>query len=273
MLDAYMKKFKTRKFGKRESQSRRSQEKIYMYGRHALEEALAKAPRTVRKVFLSPEAAERDLRENLSKRGIAFSIMKTKEAAHLVGKEATHQGVIAVVDPSSLVVDFNTFKKNLKPTEETILVVLDELTDPHNVGAVVRSAAAFGASGVLIPEHRQAPITGAVVKVSAGMVFSVPLVSIGNVNYAVADLKEMGFKTYGLVMDGNVNVADEKFEAPTLFIVGNEGRGIREKTLDLCDVRLRIPMDPRCESLNASVSAAVVLYQWSAKHQTALKKK
>ncbi len=264
-----MKKFRPRKFDKRErfnGRTAHNQEKIYMYGRHALEEALAKAPQTVRKVFLSPEAAERDLRDNLSKRGIPFSIMKAKDATHLVGKEATHQGVIAVVDPSSLVVDFNAFKRNLQPTEETILVLLDELTDPQNVGAIIRSAAAFGAAGVLIPEHRQAPITGAVVKVSAGMVFSVPLVSIGNVNYTVTDLKEMGFKTYGLVMNGSTNIADEKFDAPTLFIVGNEGRGIREKTLELCDVRLRIPMDPRCESLNASVSAAVVLYQWSVHH-------
>ncbi len=264
-----MKKFRPRKFEKREKFNGRTshnQEKIYMYGRHALEEALAKAPHTVRKVFLSPEAAERDLRENLSKRGIPFSIMKSNDAAHLVGKDASHQGVIAVVAPGSLVQDFTIFKKNLQPTKETILVLLDELTDPQNVGAIIRSAAAFGASGVLIPEHRQAPVTGAVVKVSAGMVFSVPLVSIGNVNYTVHNLKEMGFKTYGLVMNGTMNVADEKFEAPTLFIVGNEGRGIREKTLELCDVRLRIPMNPRCESLNASVSAAVVLYQWSVRH-------
>ncbi|MCL4391756.1 23S rRNA (guanosine(2251)-2'-O)-methyltransferase RlmB [Patescibacteria group bacterium] len=269
-----MKKFRSRKFERREKFNGRTshnQEKIYMYGRHALEEALAKAPHTVKKVFLSPEASERDLRENLSKRGIPFSIMKSNDAAHLVGKDASHQGVIAVVDPTSLVVDFSVFKKNLKPTEETILVLLDELTDPHNVGAVIRSAAAFGASGVLIPEHRQAPVTGAVVKVSAGMVFSVPLVSIGNVNYAIQDLKEMGFKTYGLVMNGSTNIADEPFDAPALFIVGNEGRGIREKTLELCDVRLRIPMDPVCESLNASVSAAVVLYAWSAKHLGASK--
>ncbi|MCL4400237.1 23S rRNA (guanosine(2251)-2'-O)-methyltransferase RlmB [Patescibacteria group bacterium] len=245
---------------------RHTEEKIYMYGRHALEEALLKAPHTVRKVFLSSEAADREIRSGLSKRGIPFSIMKPKEAAHLVGKEATHQGVIAVVDPSSLVMDFNTFKKNLRPTEETILVLLDELTDPQNVGAIIRSAAAFGASGVLIPEHRQAPVTGAVVKVSAGMVFSVPLISIGNVNYAVQDLKEIGFKAYGLVMDGTVNISEEKFNAPSLFIVGNEGRGIREKTLELCDVRLRIPIDSKCESLNASVSAAVVLYKWSTQH-------
>jgi 23S rRNA (guanosine2251-2'-O)-methyltransferase len=145
-------------------------------------------------------------------------------------------------------------------------VLLDELTDPHNVGAIIRSAAAFGAAGVLIPSHNQAPITGTVVKTSAGMAFRIPLIAIGNVNQAVDALVKEGFRTYGLVMDGSRNVAEEKFDAPSLFIVGNEGAGIRQKTLERCDVKLRIPMNERAESLNASVSAAVVLYQWSVKH-------
>ena len=124
-------------------------------------------------------------------------------------------------------------------------------------------AAAFGAAGVLMPSHNQAPITGAVVKASAGMVFRVPIISIGNVNYSVDQLKDAGFKAYALAADGSHSVSEEKFDAPALFIVGNEGKGIRQKTFERCDVTLRIPIDPRCESLNASVSAAVVLYQWS----------
>jgi 23S rRNA (guanosine2251-2'-O)-methyltransferase len=152
------------------------------------------------------------------------------------------------------------------PDAGTMLVLLDELTDPHNVGAIIRSAAAFGAAGILIPSHNQAPITGAVVKTSAGMVFRIPLVPINNVNQAIDTLKKEGFKTYGLVMDGDTALAEEPFDAPALMIVGNEGEGIREHTLARCDIRLRIPMDPRAESLNASVSAAVVLYQWSTRH-------
>ena len=80
-------------------------------------------------------------------------------------------------------------------------------------------------------------------------------------------LKDLGFRTYGLAMEGAKNITEETFEgAPTLIVVGNEGTGIRQKTMERCDVALRIPMDPRCESLNASVSAAVVLYQWSTRH-------
>ncbi len=247
-----------------------SREKIYIYGKHALMEALAYAPQTVRKVFLSPEVNDAELRALLKKLNLAPSVLKTREMDHMVGRETAHQGVIAVTDPGSLLLDFKEFLAELRPTENTMLVLLDELTDPHNVGAIIRSAAAFGAAAVLLPVHNQAPITGTVVKTSAGMAFRVPLVSIGNVNQAVDALAKTGFRTYGLVMDGSQNIADEKFDAPALFIVGNEGDGIRQKTMERCDVGLRIPMNARAESLNASVSAAVVLYQWSVRHPGAL---
>jgi 23S rRNA (guanosine2251-2'-O)-methyltransferase len=247
-----------------------SHEKIYIYGKHALMEALAHAPHTVRKVFLSPEVNDVELRTLLKKLNLAPGVLKGREMDHMVGRETAHQGVIAVTDPGSLLLDFKEFLAELRPTENTMLVLLDELTDPHNVGAIIRSAAAFGAAGVLLPVHNQAPITGTVVKTSAGMAFRVPLVSIGNVNQAVDALAKMGFRTYGLVMNGSQNIADEKFDAPALFIVGNEGDGIRQKTMERCDVGLRIPMNARAESLNASVSAAVVLYQWSMRHPGAL---
>jgi 23S rRNA (guanosine2251-2'-O)-methyltransferase len=247
-----------------------SREKIYIYGKHALMEALEHAPQTVRKVFLSPEVNDAELRALLKKLDLTPGVLKTRELDHLVGRETAHQGVIAVTDPGALMLDLKQFIAELRPTENTMLVLLDELTDPHNVGAIIRSAAAFGAAGVLLPVHNQAPITGTVVKTSAGMAFRIPLISIGNVNQAVDALKKIGFVTYGLVMNGAQNIMEEKFDAPALFIVGNEGAGIRQKTMERCDVGLRIQMNARTESLNASVSAAVVLYQWSVRHPGAL---
>ena len=248
-------------------------EKIYIYGKHALMEALLNAPRAIRKVFIASELDDNELREMLKKQNVPTEIMKMKEADRMVGEETVHQGVIAIADPGEIMGDFSEFAKGLEAksiaelSERTMVVLLDELTDPHNVGAIIRSAAAFGATAVLMPIHNQAPITGAVVKSSAGMVFRVPLVSVGNVNQAVDALKKIGFRSYGLEMNGSQNLTEEKFaDAPTLIIVGNEGKGIREKTLERCDVHLRIPMDPRAESLNASVSAAVVMYQWSKEH-------
>lgn len=233
-------------------------------------EALAHAPHTIKKVFLSPEVNNPELRVLLKKTNLTPGVLKGREMDHMVGRETAHQGVIAVTDPGSLLLDFKQFLAELHPTEHTMLVLLDELTDPHNVGAIIRSAAAFGAAGILLPVHNQAPITGTVVKTSAGMAFRVPLISIGNVNQAVDALAKIGFRTYGLVMNGVQNIVDEKFDAPTLFIIGNEGDGIRQKTFERCDVGLRIPMSMRAESLNASVSAAVVLYQWSVRHPNAL---
>jgi 23S rRNA (guanosine2251-2'-O)-methyltransferase len=250
---------------------RRNHEKVYIYGKHALMEALLAAPHVVKKVFLSREMmGDKELKHLLAKNNIPSALLKNQEE-RAVGEDAAHQGVIASADTSRLLIDFHEFAERLAPSEATLLVLLHELTDPHNVGAIIRSAAAFGASGVLIPSHHQAPITGAVVKASVGMVFRVPLVAIGNINQTIDVLKEKGFKSYALAMNGAKTVAEEKFDAPTLVVVGNEGKGIRQKTIERADVTLRIPMHPRTESLNASVSAAIVLYAWSAAHKSALK--
>ncbi len=246
----------------------RDREKVYMYGKHALIEALIAAPHIVKKVFLSREAMQdKEIRHLLQKNNIPAAPLKGGEERK-VGEDTAHQGVIALTDTSRLLLDFNDFVDGLQVNENTLLVLLHELTDPHNVGAIIRSAAAFGASGVLLPSHRQAPITGAVIKSSVGMVFRVPLVAIGNINHAVEVLQKKGFRAYALAMDGKTNVANENFEGPSLMIVGNEGEGIRAKTLERADVTLRIPMHERTESLNASVSAAIVMYEWSRKHKT-----
>ncbi|MCI0542400.1 23S rRNA (guanosine(2251)-2'-O)-methyltransferase RlmB [bacterium] len=244
----------------------KKRELVYMYGKHALMEALISTPHVVKKVFLSPDLKDQELINLLRRNGISLAELKQgggkASAKSLVGEDATHQGVIAVMHPNELTVDFDAFLANMKPDKHTALVLLDELTDPHNVGAIIRSAAAFGAAGALMPAHNQAGITGAVVKTSAGMIFRIPIIEIGNVNRAIQVLKDKGFWIYGLAAEGGSDIRAEKFDAPAVFIVGNEGKGIKEKTLEHCDIRLHIPIDERCESLNAAVSAAVALYQW-----------
>jgi len=246
-------------------------EKIYMYGKHALVEALSNMPKVVRKVFLSPEVRDGELRDLLRKHVVPVADIKGN-AKELVGKDAVHQGVIALIDPAPLLLNFETFVATLPnpASPKMSLVMLGEIQDPHNVGAIIRSAAAFGAAAVLIPEHNQAGITGAVVKASAGMVFRVPLVSIGNVNHAIRVLKGKGFWIYGLSAKGTKKLNEEIFDAPSVFVVGNEGAGIREKTLEACDIVLSIPIHERTESLNAAVSAALVLYAWSTRHPEAV---
>ncbi len=245
-------------------------EKVYIYGKHALEEALGNAPHTIKKAFLAADLRDNELRTLLGRHKIPVAELAQGKGREIVGRDAVHQGVIALMDPAALLVSFDDFIANLKVTESTSVVVLGEVQDPHNVGAIIRSAAAFGVSAVLIPEHHQAGITGAVVKTSAGMAFRIPLVAIGNVNNTLSVLKKKGFWTYGLAMKGATPLSEEKFDAPAAFVIGNEGAGIREKTLEACDITLSIPMHPRTESLNAAVSAAVVFYEWSKKHPAAL---
>ncbi len=241
------------------------EEKIYLYGKHALREALLGNPFVLRKVFLDANAAtDKELTGLLKTHSIPVNSMKEQKGGQKkVSDDAVHQGVIAELNSEALYTNLDAVLSQSR-AGNPCFVILDELQDPHNVGAVIRSAAAFGASAILIPEHNQAPITGTVIKTSAGMALRMPIVRIGNVNQVMRTLKDdHGFWAYGLAMDGETKLKNATFDTPTLIVVGNESTGIREKTLELCDIKLSIPMDLRCESLNAAAAASVVLYEWS----------
>lgn len=244
--------------------------KIYIYGKHSLMEALRNTPRIIRKVFLAPDMQDAEMRVLLERHAIPNVPLAPGKGKELVGKETAHQGIIFTIDPSALLISLEAFLATLDMKKNPAVAILGEVQDPHNVGAIIRSAAAFGLAGVLIPEHNQAGVTGAVVKSSAGMTFRIPLVTIGNVNNTLKILKGKGFWIYGLAMHGTTALGTDTFDAPSAFVVGNEGAGIREKTLEACDVALSIPIHARTESLNAAVSAAVVFYEWSRKHPEAL---
>ena len=245
-----------------------SMQSTYIYGRHAVKELIQNHSQRIQGVFVSI-GAEKEFTELARRAHIRVEPL----ADHDFRKEldgAVHQGVVAKVAMGGLVRDYDQFMHGLEVTPSTSLVLLNEITDPHNVGAIIRSAAAFGAAAVLIPTHNQAPITGAVAKASAGMVFAMPIVAINNENQTIEDLKKRRFWIYGLAGEGKNEIYKEKFDAAACFVVGSEGEGLRAKTSEHCDILLRVPMHPRTESLNASVSAAVVLAEWSKQHPEAL---
>ncbi|MBI3632042.1 MAG: 23S rRNA (guanosine(2251)-2'-O)-methyltransferase RlmB [Candidatus Vogelbacteria bacterium] len=244
-------------------------EKTYIYGRHALVEALKNAPKAIKKVFLAPQFADVELSDLIKKTGVSVTNIESGAPGGM-NREDVRQGIIGLLATENLIKPYKGFIEHYKISPSSCLVLLDEIQDPHNVGAIIRSAAAFGVSGILIPEHNQAPVTGTVVKVSAGMAFRVPLISVGNVNSTLRDLKDLGFWIYGLEMNVEHNIVTEKFDAPSVFVMGNEAEGIRQKTRELCDIMLSIPMNPKCESLNVAASAAVTLYAWSLQHPEAL---
>lgn len=238
---------------------------VYMFGKHAVLEALKSKPFVVRAVYESAEQGDDAVRMLLKKHSIPRRPLDTKKLPKGVPSDAVHQGIIAEIDARKLMVDYDDFMRTVRITNDTAFVLLGEVQDPHNVGAVIRSAAAFGVTGVLIPEHRQAQVSGTVIKVSAGTAFQIPLIQIGNVNTTIADLQNRGFWVYGLEGGAAQSVTDEGFEKPSVLILGNEATGIRQKTLEHCDIPLRIPMQGDAESLNASVAAGIVLYAWSSK--------
>jgi 23S rRNA (guanosine2251-2'-O)-methyltransferase len=242
----------------------------YIYGKHAVREVLTARPDVVTELHVSADFSDEDIIRRAERTKVMLRVFNLKNPPRGVSANASHQGVVAGIRPERLMVPFKTFKETVSVTEHTALLVLGEVQDPHNVGAVIRSAAAFGLAGVLIPPHNQSPVTGTVVKVSAGMAFKIPLVGITNVNTALRDLKDMGFWIYGLEGDGTTKTTTERFPKPSVFVLGNEGSGLREKTKETCDELISIPIHPRCESLNAAAATAIVLASWSAVHQPAV---
>ncbi len=243
----------------------------YIFGKHAAREVLKERPDVVVEVHLAADFADATVVKLLEHhKTVKFKILNEKNPPRGVSSKSAHQGIVIGIRPDKLTIPYKEFKQTLKVTPHTALLVLGEVQDPHNVGAVIRSAAAFGLAGVLIPPHNQAPVTGTVVKVSAGMAFRIPLVTIPNVNTVLRDLKDSGFWVYGLEGEGTTKTSSETYPKPTVFVLGNEGSGLREKTKELCDELLSIPIHPRCESLNAAAATAVVLAGWASRHGEAL---
>lgn len=241
----------------------------YIYGKHPVREAVRLRPDLVSALYLHKEAMH-ELEAEVMPYSIQTYQFEGDKTPHDIMRGAVHQGYVAKINVSKLISNEHDFLNSLLINPATSLVVLGEIQDPHNVGAIIRSAAAFGVTAVLFPKHRQAGITGTVLKTSAGMAFSIPLVEVGNVNQTLRKLQEKGFFVYGLAGDGVMTVMDEDYRKPSVFVLGNEGGGLRAKTAAVCDLLLRIPIHPRCESLNASVSAALALHAWSVQHPEAL---
>lgn len=242
----------------------------YIFGKHAVSEALLERPDVVKQVFLDMNFSDEKILRQIELAQIAPKPLNVKNPPRGVSANAAHQGIVAAILPEKLMVEYKDFISKLEIADSSAVLILGEVQDPHNVGAVIRSAAAFGLAGVLIPPHNQAPVTGTVIKVSAGMAFRIPLVAISNVNSVARDLQKRGFWVYGLEGNGTVSTTTEQFSKPSAFILGNEGSGLREKTKELCDDLISIPIHPRCESLNAAAATAVVLAAWSAQHKAAL---
>lgn len=150
-----------------------------------------------------------------------------------------------------------------------ILVVLDGVEDPHNLGAIIRTAHAAGASGVVIPERRAVGVTDVVAKAAAGALEHLPVIRVTNINRTLEELKERGYWIYGLDERGADDYDRVEFSVPTALVLGAEGKGLHEQVRKHCDVLVRIPMAGKISSLNVSVAAGIVLFEWKRRYKPA----
>lgn len=239
---------------------------MYINGRNAILEAL-RAGEGVEKVFimfgLEGEAVNR-LRAEAKRAGVPCTTVDRKRFGDLeraAGFGARSQGVIAVVSEVEYA-DIEALVQDVYERGDTPLVgVLDGITDPHNVGAIIRSAECAGLQGVLLGKRDSSGITDVVMKTSAGAARHLPIGRVSNIGDVLIGLKQEGVAVVGLDEKGDMNYTDYDFTRPTAIVIGSEGEGISTRVRKLCDVRLSIPMGGIISSLNASVAAGIVFFE------------
>jgi 23S rRNA (guanosine2251-2'-O)-methyltransferase len=223
-----------------------------LYGFHSVAEAIANPRRVVHAVYVTANAAPR-LAELTAGLKPAPTPVTSDDLDRLVGSDAVHQGVVAEVD--------NLPALGLHDLPDTgVVVVLDQVTDPHNVGAILRSAAVFGATGLVMTERHSPEATGLLAKTASGALEHVPLVVVGNLAQALAVLGERGFWRIGLDSDGDAPLVEAVARPPVALVLGAEGKGLRRLTRERCDALARLDVPGPIRSLNVSNAAAVALY-------------
>jgi 23S rRNA (guanosine2251-2'-O)-methyltransferase len=237
--------------------------KRLLLGPRSVTEALRAHAAEISVIYLADEG-RRELTELATlarQRNVAVEARAPDELTVLARGER-HQGVIAIGGSYSYL-SFEELRDQLP--DNPLLVALDEVTDPHNFGAIVRSAVAFGAAGVLTLKQRAAPVTPVVVRASAGATEHARIARVTNLAQTLSTLADAGFEVIGLAAEGSIDLRSLRAtDGPRVLVVGSEGRGLRRLVRERCTTLARIPMAGPIESLNASVAAAIALYALSA---------
>ena len=225
---------------------------VILYGWHTVSAALANPARRIRKLFLTENAARRLADEHIETR-IAPEIVRPSVIDQRLGPDAVHQGMLAEADPLPSP-DIDT----LPP--EGIVLVLDQITDPQNVGAIMRSAAAFAVKAIVTTARHSPEATGVLAKSASGALELVPLVTVQNLARALTELNDRGFMTVGLDSEGTEDLGAVTLQQPLALVLGAEGKGLRQLTRETCRVVARLDMPGEIKSLNVSNAAVLALY-------------
>jgi len=242
----------------------------FVAGRNSVLEAL-KGGRPINKILVSKGERHGSLREIV---GLARSqglVVQEVEQVKLdaVADGVKHQGVIAMVAPVAYAEIEDILAVAVSRGEPPFIVLLDELEDPHNLGAILRTADATGVHGVLIPKRRSCPLSATVAKTSAGAVEYVPVARVGNVAQTIERLKKDGLWVVGADAEGDKKYYDADLRGPILLVIGSEGQGLGRLTKESCDFMVNIPMRGAISSLNASVACSLLLYEVMRQRESA----
>ncbi len=231
-------------------------------GKNAVMEAL-KAGRTIDKVYIVRGEADKSLKFIASKARAAGAVVSEVDRRKLdfMSETHAHQGVIAV----AAVREYSTVEEILSIAEERgekpLIVICDEISDPHNLGAIIRTAESAGAHGIIIPKHRSAGVTAIVEKTSAGAVEHMAVARVANINAAMDKLKEAGVWIFGTAADADTGLWQADLKGAAAIVIGSEGEGMSRLVAENCDFKVSIPMHGKVSSLNASAAAAIMLYE------------
>ncbi len=229
-----------------------------VYGRKILREILASGVPIRRVYFANLENPSKDFEDlvvEVQRKGIPYRFISKKKADNLVQGEKS-QGVVIDLAEFRYQELYETLERSTRP----FVVLLDRIQDPHNLGAIIRTAVAAGVDFIVIPKDRSVRVTPAVVKVSAGYVFKIPVVLVTNLARAIDELKSAGLWIYAAAAGGK-DYYEIDLDGPVGLVFGNEGRGIRRLVLERCDGVVSIPMKNGVDSLNVAVSAGIIMYE------------
>ena len=231
-------------------------------GRNAVTEAL-RSGRTINKVFLASGDTDRALGRlaAMAKDAGAVVVSIDRRKLNEMSPTGAHQGIIASVAAHEYASVDDMLAAAAERGEAPLLVLCDELSDPHNLGAIIRTAECAGAHGVIIPKRRSVGLTAVVGKASAGALEYMPVARVSNIASAIRDLKQRGVWIFGTAADGATPLHQSDLTVPAAIVIGNEGVGMSRIVAEACDFKVSIPMKGHISSLNASAAAAILLYE------------
>ena len=231
-------------------------------GRNALTEAL-RSGRTIDKVFIAAGETDRALQRLAAQAKEAGAVVVPVDRRKLDAMSTTraHQGVIAMAAAREYCTIDDILQVAADRGEAPLLIICDELSDPHNLGAILRSGECAGAHGVIIPKRRSVGLTAVVAKASAGAVEYMKVARVTNINAAMEELKQKGVWIFGTAAEGSIPMYQADLTGPTAIVIGSEGDGMSRLVRQNCDVTVHIPMRGNISSLNASAAASILLYE------------